>query len=72
MNSLTPDGSTVPIIRSEPTDTSAQQGWTKRSVQNTSPEEETTAVMGAGFAFRFQLQKEPVAEGATALERNAN
>lgn len=69
---MTSDGSTVQIIRSEPSDRTSRQSWTSRDVQNTSPEEETTAVMGAAFAFRFQLQKEPILGNGTRLERNAN
>lgn len=43
---MTIDGSTVQIVRSEPTDINCHGGWLKRDVQNTSPEEETTAIMG--------------------------
>lgn len=69
---MTSDGSTVQIVKSEPSDQTSRQSWTRREVQNTSPEEETTAVMGAAFAFKFQLQKEPILDGRTRLERNAN
>lgn len=57
---LTSDGSAVQIVVSEPSNDQGQLGWLKRDVQNTSPEEETTEVMGAAFAFRFQLRKEPI------------
>lgn len=70
--SMTSDGSTVQIVKSEPTDARCHGGWLKRNVQNTSPEEETTAVMGAAFAFRFQLRKEAEDMQGTLLERNAN
>lgn len=70
--SMTSDGSNVQIVKSEPSDNRSQQTWTRRDVQNTSPEEETTAVMGAAFAFKFQLQKEPIIGDGTRLERNAN
>lgn len=70
--SMTSDGSTVQIIKSEPQDERCHGGWLRRDVQNTSPEKETTAVMGAAFAFRFQLQKEAENVQGTLLERNAN
>lgn len=70
-SSLTSDGSTVQIVKSTPTDETANRGWLCREVQNTSPEEETTAIMGAAFAFRFQVQKESL-QGATVLIENAN
>lgn len=69
---LTYDGSTVQIVVSEPSNDQGQHGWLKRDVQNTSPEEETTAVMGAAFAFRFQLRKEPIPGRASRLAQNAN
>lgn len=69
---LTSDGSTVQIVKSNPTGGHSQHTWLKRDVQNTSPEEETTAIMGAAFAFRFQLQKESILDGETRLIRNAN
>lgn len=69
---MTSDGSTVQIIKSEPQDDRCHGGWLRRDVQNTSPEEETTAVMGAAFAFRFQLRKEAENVQGTVLERNAN
>lgn len=59
------DESTVQIVKSIPTDDHCQQTLLKRDVKNTSPEEETTAIMGAAFAFRFQLQKEPILDGDT-------
>lgn len=64
-SSLTSDGSTVQIVKTEPTDATADQGWLRRDAQNTSPEEETTAVMGAAFAFHFQVQKEPIPGAST-------
>lgn len=69
---LTSDGYTVQIVKSVPMNSQDQQTWLKRDVQNTSPEEETTAIMGAAFAFRFQLRKEPIPGGASRLLCNAN
>lgn len=40
---MTKDGSTVQIVKSEPSDVRSHGGWLKRDVQNTSLEEETTA-----------------------------
>lgn len=70
--SMTSEGNTVQIIKSQPTDIAVEgTSWLRRDVANTSPEEEPTAVMGAAFAFHFQLFKEPALEG-TRYQRNAN
>lgn len=50
---MTLDESKVQIVKSIPTDDHCQQTLLKRDVKNTSPEEETTAIMGAAFAFRL-------------------
>lgn len=71
--SMTSEGGTVQIVQTRPTDIPAAATlWTSRDAQNTSPEEETTAVMGAGFMFRFQLYKSSANIGETRLERNRN
>lgn len=48
---MTSDSSTVQIVKSIPADETAPNGWIGRDIQNTSPEEEDTATMGAAFAF---------------------
>lgn len=71
--SMTSEGNTVQIVKSQPTDRLVPgASWLRRDVANTSPEEEPTAVMGAAFAFHFQLYKEPALEGDTRYERNEN
>lgn len=71
LQSMTSDGATVQAIMSRPIHDEQSPNWQKRTVQNTSAEDETTAIMGAAFVFRFQLFK-IANDGGTRLIRNSN
>lgn len=68
---MTSDGATVQAIMSRPIHEEQSPDWLKRTVQNTSAEDETTAMMGAAFVFRFQIFKISN-DGATRMQRGCN